>query len=117
MQNMLHFLFLSDNLSFTKPNTALVGKKATHRIFVYKSNDIFCIYLLFSLQVCIFLCFSGIGEFFPDTYFHVLVSMMHGIIIVSLNRGLGNCDKVASDLVLGGGFRQVLLFPSPLTTG
>ena len=29
----------------------------------------------------------------------------------------GACEKVASDFRSGGGFRQVLWFPSPLTTG
>ena len=29
----------------------------------------------------------------------------------------GACEKVASDLELGGGFRRVLRFPAPVTTG
>ena len=29
----------------------------------------------------------------------------------------GACEKVASDLGLGGGFRRVLRFPPPVTTG
>ena len=29
----------------------------------------------------------------------------------------GACGKVASDLGLGGGFRRVLRFPPPVTTG
>ena len=29
----------------------------------------------------------------------------------------GACEKVESDLVLGGGFRQVFRFPPPVTAG
>ena len=32
-------------------------------------------------------------------------------------RALRLCEKVASDLGLSGGFRRVLRFPSPVTTG
>ena len=33
------------------------------------------------------------------------------------SRPVGACEKVASDLELGGGFRRVLRFPPPVTTG
>ena len=47
----------------------------------------------------------------------LLMMMMIHMLYISMLHALRACEKVASDLELGGGFRQVLRFPPLLTTG